>query len=86
MNPAAAAVPLVNVSAVPSSSNCNQRDTATEHLVILTEADYQIPIGPIKFGRPRGANLGSMGNNRRQAEAAEAKPYGAGKGAKILPL
>jgi hypothetical protein len=26
-------------------------------------ADYRLPIGPIKVGRPRGANLGSMGNN-----------------------
>jgi hypothetical protein len=29
------------------------------------DTDYRLPIGPIKVGRPRGANLGSMGNNRR---------------------
>jgi hypothetical protein len=31
----------------------------------LQITDYRLPIGPIKVGRPRGANLGSMGNNRR---------------------
>jgi hypothetical protein len=37
-------------------------------LVVSTFACYshnRLPIGPIKVGRPRGANLGSMGNNRR---------------------
>jgi hypothetical protein len=35
-------------------------------LVVQSQiTDYRLPIGPIKVGRPRGANLGSMGNNRR---------------------
>jgi hypothetical protein len=34
-------------------------------LSYLQITDYRLPIGPIKVGRPRGANLGSMGNNRR---------------------
>jgi hypothetical protein len=32
---------------------------------ICSPDNYRLPIGPIKVGRPRGANLGSMGNNRR---------------------
>jgi hypothetical protein len=31
----------------------------------LSYTDYRLPNGPIKVGRPRGVNLGSMGINRR---------------------
>jgi hypothetical protein len=34
-------------------------------ILMLMNGNYRLPIGPIKVGRPRGANLGSMGNNRR---------------------
>jgi hypothetical protein len=36
-----------------------------QRVVFIQITDYRLPIGPIKVGRPRGANLGSMGNNRR---------------------
>jgi hypothetical protein len=39
--------------------------SVSSEVIISQITDYRLPIGPIKVGRPRGANLGSMGNNRR---------------------